>query len=157
MAFRKQLEASKLHGEKTGKPYYAPSSLTFSISIELSRPAMPIRVTCIRPVMWPRSSQEKSNSGVVEGPSLRETRIYFAPFHAAIGDSSVSPCGSTMEVFRRAVSRQDWPYDGGDDPSFYAMRKFGGQLSWGVCRQDVRNSLRPNDHLRRVLNEVLAS
>jgi hypothetical protein len=44
-----------------------------------------------------------------------------------------------------AVSRQDWPYDGGDDPSFYAARKFGGQLSWGVCRQDVRNNLRPND------------
>jgi len=25
------------------------------------------------------------------------------------------------------------------------MRRFGGQLSWGICRQDVRNSLRPGD------------
>ncbi|MBZ5694715.1 MAG: hypothetical protein LAN36_05075 [Acidobacteriia bacterium] len=40
---------------------------------------------------------------------------------------------------------QDWPYDNGDDPSFYAMRKFRGQLSWGICRQDVRNRLRPGD------------
>jgi len=40
---------------------------------------------------------------------------------------------------------QGWPYDGGDDPSFYAMKTFGGQLSWGVCRQDVRNRLSPGD------------
>jgi len=57
----------------------------------------------------------------------------------------VSPCGSTVAVFNGAVSRQDWPFDGGDDPSFYAVRQFGGQLSWGVCRQDVRNNLRPKD------------
>jgi hypothetical protein len=41
--------------------------------------------------------------------------------------------------------QRDWPYDIGDDPSFYAMRKSGGQLSWGICRQDVRNSLCPGD------------
>lgn len=59
--------------------------------------------------------------------------------------SSVSPCGSTIALFKKAVSQQDWPFDGGDDPSFYAARKFGGQLSWGVCRQDVRNNLRSDD------------
>jgi hypothetical protein len=25
------------------------------------------------------------------------------------------------------------------------MRKFGGQLSWGICRQDVRNALSDGD------------
>lgn len=40
---------------------------------------------------------------------------------------------------------QDWPYDSGDDPSLYAARKFGGQPSWGICRQDVRNRLRRGD------------
>ncbi len=72
-------------------------------------------------------------------------RIYFAAFHATSDDSSMSPCGSTIDAFKRAVKRQNWPYDNGDDPSFYAMRKFGGQLSWGICRQDVRNRLRHGD------------
>lgn len=76
---------------------------------------------------------------------MQTTRIYFAPFHAASDDSSISPCGSTTVAFKKAVNLQDWPYDVGDDPSFYAARKFGGQLSWGICRQDVRNRLRPGD------------
>ncbi|MGH9773865.1 MAG: hypothetical protein ACRD50_02840 [Candidatus Acidiferrales bacterium] len=76
---------------------------------------------------------------------VHQTRIYLAPFHATTGESSSSPCSSTIAAFKSAVSREDWPYDNGDDPSFYAMRKFGGQLSWGVCRQDVRNNIRPDD------------
>lgn len=73
------------------------------------------------------------------------TRVYVAPFHATASDSSNSPCGSIIAAFKKAVKLQGWPYDNGDDPSFYAMRKFGGQLSWGICRQDVRNRLRPGD------------
>ena len=33
----------------------------------------------------------------------------------------------------------------GDDPSFKAMREIGGPLTWGVCRQDVRNRVRTGD------------
>jgi hypothetical protein len=73
------------------------------------------------------------------------TRIYIAPYHAAKDDSTGSPCGSAIKIFKKTVARGDWPLDYGDDPSFYAMRKFGGQLSWGVCRQDVRNHLRTGD------------
>lgn len=73
------------------------------------------------------------------------TKVYFAPFHATSDDPSIGPCGSTIAAFKKAVKDQDWPYDNGDDPSFYAARKFGGQLSWGICRQDVRNTLRPGD------------
>jgi hypothetical protein len=76
---------------------------------------------------------------------LRATRIYFAPFHAASDGKATSPCGSTIAAFKKAVKLQDWPYDNGDDPSFYATRKFAGQLSWGICRQDVRNRLCPGD------------
>lgn len=72
-------------------------------------------------------------------------RIYIAPYHAAKDDSTGSPCGSTIETFKKTVAKGDWPLDYGDDPSFYAMRKFGGQLSWGVCRQDVRNPIRTGD------------
>jgi hypothetical protein len=73
------------------------------------------------------------------------TRIYFAPFHAAMAESSASSCGSTVASFKKAVKLQNWPYDAGDDPSFYAKHKFGGQLTWGICRQDVRNQLSPDD------------
>lgn len=75
----------------------------------------------------------------------RETRIYFAPFHATSDDSSATSCGSRFAAFKKAVQLKDWPYDNGDDPSFYAAHKLGGQLSWGICRQDVRNGLRPGD------------
>lgn len=77
--------------------------------------------------------------------SVHKTRIYFAPCHATSEDSRISPCGSTIAAFKNAVKREYWPYDNGDDPSFYASRKFGGQLSWGICRQDVRNKLHQGD------------
>src|ERR1700733_1304206 len=72
-------------------------------------------------------------------------RIYVAPFHAMHYKSSRSPCGSTIAAFQKALNQQAWPYDNGDDPSFYAKRRFGGRLTWGICRQDVRNQLSPND------------
>jgi hypothetical protein len=73
------------------------------------------------------------------------TRIYIAPYHAAKDDSSGSPCGSTIRAFKNTVAQGDWPLDYGDDPSFYMTRKFGVQLSWGVCRTDVRNQLKEGD------------
>jgi hypothetical protein len=77
--------------------------------------------------------------------NLELTRIYFAPFHATTSHLSSAPCGSTIAAFKKNVKLLDWPYDSGDDPSFYAMRKFSGRLSWGICRQDVRNRLSPGD------------
>jgi hypothetical protein len=41
----------------------------------------------------------------------------------------------------RAINDGIWPYDNGDDPSFFVARE-GGPLTWGVCRQEVRNSIR---------------
>ncbi len=44
--------------------------------------------------------------------------------------------------------KKDWPYDLGDDPSFEnsaTFRKGGGVLTWGVCRQDVRNNVKAGD------------
>lgn len=43
-------------------------------------------------------------------------------------------------VVEEAIRDGLWPYDNGDDPSFYVARK-GGPLTWGVCRQEVRNSI----------------
>ena len=36
-------------------------------------------------------------------------------------------------------------YDWGDDPAFFAAEKFGGNVTWGVCRHDVRDKLKKED------------
>jgi hypothetical protein len=43
--------------------------------------------------------------------------------------------------FREAVRANDFPYDVGDDPSFFAARRHGGPVTWGVCRPDVRQAI----------------
>jgi hypothetical protein len=66
------------------------------------------------------------------------TSIYFACFHSD-KPKRLSGSGSFLTV-ETAISRGEWPYDNGDDPSFYVARQ-GGPLTWGVCRQDLRNSI----------------
>lgn len=44
-----------------------------------------------------------------------------------------------------ALQRNEWPYDKGDDPSFFSQRWFRGNLTWGICRQQVRNRIQPGD------------
>ena len=36
-------------------------------------------------------------------------------------------------------------YDWGDDPAFFASKEFGGNVTWGVCRGDVRWKLKEGD------------
>jgi hypothetical protein len=43
-------------------------------------------------------------------------------------------------IVERAIVSGEWPYDNGDDPSFYVARR-GGPLTWGVCREDLRNAI----------------
>lgn len=38
-----------------------------------------------------------------------------------------------------------WPLDHGDDPAFGSSRRFRGRVTWGVCRPNVRNAVRPGD------------
>jgi hypothetical protein len=52
-----------------------------------------------------------------------------------------------VAVYHRSASGK-WPEDAGDDPSFgsaFRLASRGGVLTWGVCRQDVRNRLCPGD------------
>jgi hypothetical protein len=67
------------------------------------------------------------------------TAIYLLCFHS---QKPVSFNGSQRQflIVERAISEGKWPYDNGDDPSFYVARK-GGSLTWCVCRQEVRNSI----------------
>src|SRR5690242_20229038 len=51
-------------------------------------------------------------------------------------------------VYLAPAASGAWPFDVGDDPSFLASRSASGtsrKLSWGVCRPDLRNRMRPGD------------
>lgn len=74
---------------------------------------------------------------------LDRMRIYIAVFHAGSADLRRPPCGAVAPLSSSVLP--EFPFDVGDDPSFYAMRKHEGPLSWGVCRADVRNNLRCGD------------
>lgn len=67
------------------------------------------------------------------------TSIYFAAYHSTSGLYLRGSTGRFLAV-EQAIAAGEWPYDHGDDPSFYAARR-GGLLAWGVCRQDVRNAI----------------
>ena len=68
-------------------------------------------------------------------------KVYLVAYHSqppAVCQGS----GRYLEV-EKAIRENEWPYDNGDDPSFFAARREGGRLTWGVCRPDVRNAIEP--------------
>jgi hypothetical protein len=71
--------------------------------------------------------------------SVNTTAIYLVCFHSEKPKSLDGFCRQYLKV-ETAICRGEWPYDNGDDPSFYVARQ-GGRLTWGVCRQDLRNAI----------------
>ncbi len=69
-----------------------------------------------------------------------DTSIYLAPYHSNAGAYLRGSTGR-FRIVEEAIATGGWPYDNGDDPSFYAARH-DGLLTWGVCRQDVRNAVK---------------
>ena len=67
------------------------------------------------------------------------TLVYLLCFHSQ-KPSSLDGSSRQFLVVEKAIRDGLWPYDNGDDPSFYVARR-GGALTWGVCRQEVRNSI----------------
>jgi hypothetical protein len=67
------------------------------------------------------------------------TAIYLVCFHSVKPTSLHGAKGQYLAV-ETAILNGEWPYDNGDDPSFDVARR-GGLLTWGVCRQDLRNSI----------------
>lgn len=47
--------------------------------------------------------------------------------------------------FYDACDAESFPYDIGDDPSFFASRQLGGPVTWGICRPDVRGMIHQRD------------
>ncbi|MGQ0668982.1 MAG: hypothetical protein ACT4PO_04810 [Actinomycetota bacterium] len=76
--------------------------------------------------------------------------VYVVVYVVAKADDLVEaryPTQVTTE-FAKAIQRRGWPYDVGDDPSFFCARRFsgeGGAITWGICRQDIRGGLAPGD------------
>lgn len=67
------------------------------------------------------------------------TAVYLVCFHSVPSATLRGSSGQYL-VVERAIQDGEWPYDNGDDPSFYVARR-GGPLTWGVCRQDLRTAI----------------
>jgi hypothetical protein len=72
-----------------------------------------------------------------------KTDIYVACFHSQPGQDLRGASGQ-FEIVEKAIQNGEWPYDNGDDPSFFQARR-QNLLTWGVCRQNVRNAIRKDD------------
>lgn len=69
-----------------------------------------------------------------------KTAVYLLCYHSQKPASLVGSERQFLAV-ESAIKEGVWPYDNGDDPSFFVARQ-SGPLTWGICRQDVRNSIR---------------
>ncbi|MGC1187787.1 MAG: hypothetical protein WA871_10375 [Candidatus Acidiferrales bacterium] len=69
------------------------------------------------------------------------TAIYLVCYHSEPGLHLDGSSGQ-FAIVENAILAGEWPYDNGDDPSFHIARR-GGPLTWGVCRQELRNSIKP--------------
>jgi len=47
--------------------------------------------------------------------------------------------------FYQELKGNNFPFDIGDDPSFFAAQYFDSSVTWGVCRADVRRNIRCGD------------
>jgi hypothetical protein len=73
-------------------------------------------------------------------------RIFLAPYTSPLLDSGEDGgCSKPFSRLHEALLRREWPYDYGDDPSFFSHRQLKRGLTWGVCRADVRGQIRPGD------------
>ena len=72
-----------------------------------------------------------------------ETNIFLIPYHSEPGQD-LSGASGQFETVETAILAEEFPYDNGDDPSFYVERH-DGRLTWGVCRPNVRTQLKVGD------------
>jgi hypothetical protein len=72
-------------------------------------------------------------------------KVFLAPYHSNLHKEVFKAGTEASDVFRAyaAASRQPyaWPYDNGDDPSFFSSWYLDAPLTWGVCRGDLRNKI----------------
>lgn len=71
---------------------------------------------------------------------MHTTDTYLAVFRS-LHRRDHAGCGAS----RNESDGESWPFDMGDDPSFFGARTVGASLTWGVCRQQARNRIRLGD------------
>jgi hypothetical protein len=71
--------------------------------------------------------------------------IYLAVFRSSRGGYADQSCSKSYHPLSQALKRGAWPYDVGDDPSFFSKVQNRSNLTWGVCRPQVRNRIQPGD------------
>lgn len=71
--------------------------------------------------------------------------VYLAVFRSSHGGYADQSCSKPYHSLSQALKRGEWPYDIGDDPSFFSKVQYGANLTWGVCRPQVRNRIQPGD------------
>src|SRR6516225_1494930 len=70
------------------------------------------------------------------------TVICLVPYHSSRSNDCVLAAASgRFACVETALAAEEWPYDNGDDPSFFVTRREGGLLTWGICRRDVRSKI----------------
>jgi hypothetical protein len=75
---------------------------------------------------------------------MPERRLYVAVYLSRVQRAPKDPA-ETAVALRAALASDEFPYDCGDDPSFFCAHHFGGPITWGVCRPDVRGAIREGD------------
>jgi len=75
-----------------------------------------------------------------------ESQLYVAVFLNRPPTAPVDNESTIAAAYYSAItSVGSWPYDIGDDPSFFASEFTGGPITWGICRRDVRSAINPGD------------
>lgn len=71
--------------------------------------------------------------------------LYVAVYLVPIDRRPPPRPGATAAAFYELTRASDFPYDVGDDPSFFASSYNHGPVTWGVCRPHVRCDLKVGD------------
>ena len=68
---------------------------------------------------------------------METTEIYLIPYHSYQPDSRINAAFGRFACVEKAIAAGEWPYDNGDDPSFFAARRDHGLLTWGETLEEA--------------------
>lgn len=71
--------------------------------------------------------------------------LYFCCYHSQPGRHLRAGALDLFRAVEEVIQKRVWPYDNGDDPSFYVSGHYQAPLTWGVCRRIVRQKIDRGD------------
>lgn len=71
--------------------------------------------------------------------------VYLCCYHSEPGRHLNARAQGDFLLVEQAIVDRVWPYDNGDDPSFYVSEHHRTPLTWGVCRYPVRRTIQERD------------